>query len=268
MLHVNSLTKVAAALAVAAVMSGAGGLPAAAAPPDPKDDRAATTPDPAAVAALTRMGEYIAGLNAFELTARTTLEAVLRGGHQVEMGGTVRYFVQRPNRMRIDSETDAVTRQYFFDGDTFTVVAPLDGYFARTAGQGTIRDTLVFAAQTLNVELPLADLFEWGAGESPVKQFARGFFVGTARIDGTPTEHYAFIGKDLDLEVWIVPGAQPLPLKMSLVDHRAPGSPRFSATLSWVTAPKFADDVFTFKPGKDVVRIEFAAPAADRKGGQ
>jgi hypothetical protein len=261
MLHPKGLMKAAAAFAVASLVSGIGVPLAAAAPPDQMEDKAAATMDPGAAAALTRMGDYIAGLKSFELTAKTTIEVALKEGHQVEIGGLVHYWVKRPDHVRIDSETDMVSRQYFFDGKTLTVVAPLNGYFAQTEAKGSVGDTLAYAAQTLNIEVPLADLFAWGTDTTPLKQFDRGFYVGTVKIEGTATEHYALIGKDLDLEVWIQQGDVPLPLKMALVDRRAPGSPRFTAQLAWVPAATIPDDIFTFTPSKDVARISFAKPA-------
>ncbi|WP_454915412.1 DUF2092 domain-containing protein [Xanthobacter sediminis] len=267
MRHPKGLTGAVAVLAVAGVIAGTGIAPAGAAAPKPMEDRAAATMDPGAVAALTRMGETLAGLDSFELTARTTIEVALRHGHQVEIGGLVHYWVKRPDRVRIDSETDTVSRQYFFDGKTFTVVAPRQGYFAQTEGKGSIRDTLAFAAQTLDIELPLADLFDWGTPETPLKQFDRGFYVGTAKVDGTAAEHYALIGKDLDLEIWIQQGDVPLPLKIALVDRRAPGSPRFSAVLAWMPDAAIPDAVFAFTPGKDMARIPFAKPSDAKPGG-
>ncbi|MFG1477773.1 DUF2092 domain-containing protein [Xanthobacter sp. V4C-4] len=272
MLHPKGLFLTVAALSVTALVAGAGAPRALAAPPAsqptspaaplPLEDRAATTIDPAAVAALTRMGETLAALNSFELTARTTVEVTLKDEHQVQIGGVVHYWVKRPDRVRIDSETDTLSRQYFFDGKTFTLVAPNDRYFAQTEGRGTIRDTLAFAAQALDIEVPLADLFDWGTAEAPLKQFERGFYVGTAKIDGTTTEHYALIGKDFDFEIWIQQGDVPLPLKLSLVDHRAAAGPRFTATLSWRPDAAIPDDIFTFVPSKDVARIRFAKPAS------
>ncbi len=261
MLHPKSLIRAAAALAVAGLVAGTGVPLALAAPPEPAEDRAAATLDPGAAAALTRMGEYLAGLKSFELTARTTIEVALREGHQVEIGGLVHYWVKRPDRIRIDSETDTLSRQYFFDGKTFTVVAPDRGFFAQTEGKGSIGDTLGHAAETLNIEVPLADLFAWGTPQSPLKQFERGFYVGTAKIDGTATDHYALIGRDIDLEVWIQQGDVPLPLKMALVDRRVPGSPRFSAVLAWVPDAAIPDAAFTFTPAKGVARIPFSKPA-------
>lgn len=269
MLHSRSLVRAAAVLAMAGFLVGGRVAPATAAPPGPKD-HAANTIDPAALAAVTRMGAAIAALNTFELTAHTTIEVALRGAHQVELGGTVHYFVKRLDRLRIDSETDTIMRQYFFDGKTFTVVAPADGYFAQAPGKPRADETLAFAAQTLDVEVPLADLLSWGTPTSPLKQFTRGFFVGLATIDGKPAEHYALIGRDLDLEIWLPPGDAPLPLKISLVDRRVKGNPRFSATLSWVTSPTFGDDVFAFTPGPNLGRIDFARPKvqASGKGGK
>lgn len=267
MLHPKGLIRTVAAFAVAGLITGTGAPLASAAPPEQTEDRAATTMDPGAAAALSQMGKYIAGLKTFELTAKTTIEVALKDGHQVEIGGLVHYWVKRPDRLRIDSETDMVSRQYFFDGKTFTVVAPLHGYFAQSEGKGNIADTIADAADKLSIEIPLADLFAWGTDETPLKLFDRGFYVGTAKIDGTATDHYALIGKAIDAEIWVQQGDVPLPLKIALVDHRVQGSPRFSATLAWVPDANIPDSMFTFTPGKDMARISFAKVAGDTPAG-
>lgn len=269
MFTANSLKRAAAALAVAGFVWGGGGAPAAAAPPGPGKNQSAAAIDPAVVTGLTAIGKYLAGLTRFEFTADTTIETVLRGGHQVEIGGTVHYFVQFPGHVRVDSETDTVKRQYFLDGKTFTIVAPAEGYYGQVPAKPTIRDTLIDAAQTLDVELPLADLYEWSDPATALKPFHRGFAVGTAKVDGVATDHYVLLGRNVDVEFWVQQGDTPLPLKIALVDHRVHGSPRFSARLKWVTAPTFGDDVFTFTPGKEVVRIEVLKPEATTgKGGK
>lgn len=278
MLKPNRLTGAAATFAAFCLLvlpatpaaAAPGDAPAAvsAAPKDAPKDEAATTIDPGAVAALTRMGDFIAGIKQFELIAETTVETVLRGGHQVEIGGVVHYWVKRPDRLRIDAVTDTLHRQFFFDGKSFTAVVPSEAFFARTDAKAGIRETLAFAAQDLDIELPLADLFDWGTPDAPIKHFQRGFYVGPALIGGLRTDHYALIGKDFDFEVWIQQGDVPLPLKISIVDHKVQGSPRFSARLIWSNAP-FGDEVFTFTPGKDVAQIPFArrtAAPADKGG--
>lgn len=260
-----------AALAMAALAIGAAG-PAGAAPPNKPAkavDQSANVVDPGALAAVTKMGEYLAGLKSFELKAETTVEVVLRRGHQVEVGGEVQYFVRRPDRLRINSTTDTLTRQYFYDGTSLTVVAPVESYFAQAKVKPTIRETLAQAAQELNIELPLADLFDWGTDVAPQKQFQRGFYVGESKVRGVLADHYAFAGKDFGWEVWIKAGDTPLPLKMSVVDYKAPGAPRFTAVLSWTPDAQIPDDTFVFTPG-DLKKIEFAKPATkpSPKGGK
>ncbi len=262
------LTKAVATLAVAGLLAGGLTLPARAAPPDAPQDAAAKAVDPAAIAALTRMSTYLSGLKSFELTADTTIEVVLRGGHQVEVGGTVHYWVKKPDRIRIDSETDMVSRQFFYDGKTFTLVAADEGYYAQTAGKPTIRETLAMAANGLNVEIPLADLIDWGSEHPPLKLFDRGFSVGPAKIGGVETEHYVLIGQGMDFEVWIAGGDKPLPLKMAIVDHKVPGSPRFTARLAWTPDATIADDTFVFTPAKDAVSVGFAKAQPAPQGGQ
>jgi hypothetical protein len=70
--------------------------------------------------------------------------------------------------------------------------------------------------------------------------------------------HYAFREPEVDWEVWIQDGDQPLPRKLSIVDRTDPSHPTFTARLSWTINPTFKDSDFTFTPGADAKKIQLA----------
>jgi len=57
----------------------------------------AETVQPEAVAALRKMGAYLGTLNSFGIKTETTLDLVTANGQRVQMGGTARYKVKRPD---------------------------------------------------------------------------------------------------------------------------------------------------------------------------
>ena len=84
------------------------------------------------------------------------------------------------------------------------------------------------------------------------------YSAGTATIDGVETDHYAFREADVDWEVWIQRGNQPLPRKLVIVDRTDPSKPTFIARLNWQVNPTFADSDFAFVPDGNAKRIQLA----------
>ena len=230
------------------------------APPAKTPQRPATKPpaiEPASIAALKRMGAHLVTLRSFEIAAMISIEYVLDNDQKILIGGTSRYRVRRPDRLRIDLTTDVVDRVFQYDGKDLVVTAPKENYFARLGAKATVRETLAWAAQTFGIEVPLADLFDWGTPESSEASIREGFRVGKARIGGVECEHWAFREAELDWEIWIRTGDSPLPLKLSTVNIADPSRPRYEAVLAWTEGAEFADDIFLQSPAADAKRIEF-----------
>src|SRR5207247_1768077 len=100
------------------------------------------------------------------------------------------------------------------------------------------------------------DLFRWNdPANDPAKNLVSGFAVGTATIDGVATDQYAFRQADLDWQIWIKKGDQPLPMKVVIVDRTDTANPAYTARLSWNTSPTFAAADFTFQPAADAKPI-------------
>jgi hypothetical protein len=122
--------------------------------------------EPESIAALRRMGQYLVSLRSFEIASTLSLEYVLDNGRKILIGGTSRYRVRRPDKLRIDLSTDVLERILQYDGKNLVVTAPKENFFARLEAKSTVRETLAWAAQTFGIEVPLADLFDWGTGRA------------------------------------------------------------------------------------------------------
>src|SRR5262249_41622522 len=118
--------------------------------------------DPAAMAALERMGEHLAKLQSFEIKSTITFEYILDNDQKILVGGTALHRVRRPDRLRIDLATDVLDRLLQYDGKSLVITARKEGYYGRLDAKPTIRETLIWAAQSFGIEMPLADLFDWG----------------------------------------------------------------------------------------------------------
>jgi hypothetical protein len=213
--------------------------------------------DPAATAALKAMSDYVTSLPAIELDATVSYDVVAKNGQTIVVSMTGHYKARRPDRLRVDLQSDTHKQSFYYDGTTFTIVAPAEGFFAKAEAKPTIRETLAAVAASHSVEMPLADLFALGTDEDPVKLITSAFDVGPSEITGIPVEHWAFRGKQRDWEVWIAAGDKPLPVKFQIVDRSDPALPRYDVVLAWVASPTVSDADFTFVPTATMKQIDF-----------
>src|SRR4030095_14703947 len=80
--------------------------------------------DPNAVKALRDMSTYLQSLSAFELNTQTSLDVVTNDGQKIQLDGTTRYRVRKPDAFVIDIVSDSWNRQLVYNGREFTLYAP------------------------------------------------------------------------------------------------------------------------------------------------
>ncbi|KAA5602114.1 DUF2092 domain-containing protein [Blastochloris sulfoviridis] len=237
------------------IILGSVGSVAAAPKPDAPPAPAALI-DPAALDAFNRMSSYVAALPAFEFRTTYAFDVVARNGQTITVDGTGHHLAKRPDKLAVEVENDLFTRRYVYDGKTLVVVSAGEPYYAQVAAQPTIRDTLARAAAEYALEIPGADLFDFGTPHSAANHVSSAFVVGAAEVDGIAAEHLAFRSETRDWEVWIRAGDKPVPLKFTLIDRTQPAHPRTTVTFAWTDRSDIADTDFTFVPTGEQKRID------------
>lgn len=235
--------------------------PAAAAKAKPETNtKTADAPmvEPAAFQALQKMSGYLRTQTQFQMDADTSLDLVLEDGQKIKVDGTTSYKVRRPDGFVIEANTDRKQRTFVYDGKQLVVYAPQLGFYGVAPAKATIRETLDYARDSYGISLPLEDLFYWSDPQAKAADLDEGFDVGASKVDGVGAEHYAFRQGDIDWQIWIRDGDQPLPLKVVIVDRSDPSMPEYSAKLKWNLTPRFTDQTFAFKAPDGAKPIRFA----------
>ena len=239
-------------------------LALAAAPPLGHAQAPAAGPDiePAALAALDKMGAYMRTLNAFQVRAATTREDVLDDGEKVQFSSVTDLLAQRPDRFRAEVDGDLHSRLYLYDGKSFTLFARRLGYYATVPAPPTLAELSDRLDEKYGIEIPLVDLFRWGGPKASVKEISAASDIGPGVVEGVTCEHYAFRQPGLDWQVWIQNGAFPLPRKVVITTTTDEARPQYSVVYTWNLAPSFNDAAFTFDPPEGTKRIVFADASA------
>jgi hypothetical protein len=212
--------------------------------------------DPEAIEALHKMGAFLREQQKFSIKATMTTDDLLSSGQKVQFNGTVELMVRRPDRLRMNIEGDRRDEHLFYDGKTFTIFGERVGYYASFEAPPTLAE-LRGVLEKRGVDLPMADLFYWGTDQDKSGEIVGATVIGPSTVEGTACNHYAFHQKDVDWELWVEQGQQPLPRKVVITTTAEKTRPQHSMILTWDLAPQLAEDLFAFAPPPQAHKIEF-----------
>ena len=215
-------------------------------------------------ALLLRMADFLARAPAISVTMRSDYDAIQADGQRIEFGEYRRILMQRPDKMRVEVErSDGERGTVVFDGRWITAFKPAENVYARVEKAGSIDQALVYMVRDLRSKLPLARMFTTGFPVDLEKRAGSVAFVEESSRFAVPTEHIAVRTTDVDLQIWIAKGAEPLPLRVVVTYKNSPGQPQFRADLSdWRVTEKADAAAFTFVPPPGAEQIMYLAPRA------
>jgi hypothetical protein len=243
------------ALCVALPTSAADASPGSA----PASSAAVPAISPGAVAAMDRMGNFLGSLRAFTVRAETSTDEVLYGGAKVQYQGWFDLMVRWPDRLRVTFQRDGQDPQeYFYDGTSLTVWIKAQNVWASIPAPGTIADLIAMMHERYALPMPLEDLLLDGAKRKILQDVVAGVVIGPSRVMGVPCEHLGFHQADVDWQIWIAQGDQPLPRKYLITTLAEQSQPQHSEVLTWDLSPKVDDAMFAFTPPAGAQRIVFA----------
>jgi hypothetical protein len=249
-----------AVLAVLAIAVVAIASPARAA--DPAPATASSAQDPDARALLLGMANFMANAPGFRLTMRSSYDAIQADGQRIEFGERRQILMQRPDKVRVEVErSDGERGGVVFDGRWITAFNTTDNVYARVKKPGTVDQALVYMVRDLQATMPLARMFTTGFAPYLDKRAKSVTFVEECTLFDVRTDHLAARSEDVDLQLWIAKGPEPLPRRVVITYKNAPGQPQFRADLyDWSVAPKVDAAAFTFVPPAGAEQVIYLAP--------
>ena len=217
--------------------------------------------DPAAIKALDGMSAYLRTLKTYYVEAATATDDVLADGQTDQSTGKTVIVVQMPNKLFAETSSDRQSRTYVYDGKTFTLYARRAGYYATVPAPATLRELVDVLSDKYGIELPLTDLFLWGAPGWGTGEITAAVDLGPAEVAGTTCQHYAFRQPGADWQIWIQKGDFPLPRRLVITTTDDDAKPRHMVNYTWNLAPSVNDAAFTFTAPKGANKIVLATVA-------
>lgn len=214
--------------------------------------------DPAAVKILQNMTDYVSGLQQFSVHTENTYEDQLDSGQRVDLDIASDVTVRRPNKLHAARTGELTSQDFYYDGKTLTLYNASQGVYASQPAPKTVEALLDYAREELGVIVPAADLAYRGVFDILMQGVTSAVVVGKANIGGVICDHLAFSRPDVDFQVWIAEGDQPLPCKYVVTDTSTPAQISTVSVMSdWNLAPGTPDAAFRFSPPEGVQAISF-----------
>jgi hypothetical protein len=233
--------------------------PAAAPRSTPETDRQAQ-----ARTIMMNMAQFLAKAPRFRVSLRAGYDAVQPSGQKIEFQEERAVTLNRPDRLRIEgTRSDGAKVLTVFSGKEIVLVDYASKVYAMAPQTGPLDETIVFFVRDLGMRLPLAALLLEKLPADLQERVRSVDYVELASIDGAASHHIAARTDTVDIQMWVVDGAQPLPRRLVLTYKNEPGQPQFWAEFSkWNFAPELNDAMFAARPPEGLQKVAFAAQLA------
>jgi hypothetical protein len=213
------------------------------------------TPD--AERALRKMTDYLASLQSFRVESAAKDEVVLKSGQKIDLLSQSRTSVQRPNKLHSEQIGAKGGLAFTYDGKSMTLECTANSTYATKPAPATIDGAIDQARKDFQIEAPGADLLYSKPYDILTEQVISGELIGHETVDGTAVTHLAFQGEEVDWQIWIKDGNEPLPVWFSIVTKTMAAKPEFEVHLSrWETKAALPASTFAFKAPAQGTRVE------------
>jgi hypothetical protein len=224
--------------------------------------------DPAARALLLGMANFIAQAPGLSVTIRSGYDAIQADGQRIEFGERRKIIMQRPDKLRVEVErSDGERGGVVFDGRWITAFNARENVYARVEKVASLDEALVYMVRDLRATVPLARLLTTGFPVYVDKRATEVALVEEFTLFDVPTSHLAVRTPEVDLQLWITTGPEPLPRRVVITYKNAPGQPQFRADLyDWKIPPRIDAKSFTFVPPAGAEQVMYLAPRPPADG--
>ena len=209
---------------------------------------------------LAAMANTLASAKHFSVNISMSYDVVQDSGQKIQFSEIREVRLSRPNQLRVDSrQSDGTSGGLVFDGKVMTLFNTDENVYSQTLLTGNIDTAVRYAVGELGIRVPLARMLVTTLPDELKKISNKVDYVEQNTLTGTPTDHIAGRGRDVDYQVWIA--KDNLPHRIVITYKNEPGQPQFQADFSdWDLSSAITVNTFAYTPAKDAEKIPVFVP--------
>jgi hypothetical protein len=213
--------------------------------------------DPKADEQLHKMSDYLARQKSFQVDANSVDEKYTRDGQKIQELHQSTITVERPNRIRVDRVSPRGHTVFRDDGKQFSVYNQEHKVYATAPAPGNIDAAVDDVRERLHVDAPGGDLIVSDPYRDLTEGTVTGRYIGLEPIDGQMAHHLAFTKNDVDWQIWIKDGPEPVPLRYVITSKKEPTQPQFTLEMhDWQPNAQVSKEYFAFTPPAGARKLE------------
>jgi hypothetical protein len=223
---------------------------------------------------LKAMSDYLASQKTISATFDSSLEVITPQSEKIQFTSSGTLLLRRPNEIRATRTGGYADVEMFFDGKTLTVYGKNINGYTQLESPGSV-DQLIDTLRGRGWAIPGADLLLGNVYDTLSADVIEAKHIGLGVVDGVECNHLAFRNQDVDWQLWVEAGANPIPRKMVITSKAVGGAPQYTLVIrDWKTDVPADQLAFEFKPPQGAEKLELEAlakldelpPASPAKG--
>lgn len=206
---------------------------------------------------LKSMSTFLSGTKAFSVSVDIGNEVVTKEGEKLQFNSSATLVARRPSHLYATRQGRFADVEMFYDGKTVTLYGKsLNAYLQKDVA-GTMDDAIAAIESGVGIALPGTDLLL----ANPYAVLSEGItssgYHGTDSVDGVPCHHLSFREDEVDWQLWVKTGDEPLPMKYVITTKWTTGAPQYSVQFgNWNLEPVIPGDRFTFVAPKGAQKLD------------
>ena len=198
---------------------------------------------------LKTMSDYLTSRSGFSAEFDIDLEIITPDIQKIQYTSSGKVSLSRPDKLRAHRLGGYSDAELVFDGKTLTLVDKYRNVFAQAEAPGSVDQLIEQMRQDLGIEMPGGDLLLSKVYDELTSRVIDAKHIGRGVIDGVECEHLAFRNADIDWQIWIEVGDQPVPRKYVITSKTLAAAPQYTLQIhKWTFDPAPAADAFQFTP--------------------
>jgi hypothetical protein len=215
--------------------------------------QSARADDPAKV--LKAMTDYLAGQKSLSAKFDSDIEVVTPELQKIQFTSSGEMKMNRPDKLRIRRTGGYADVELVYDGKTVSLYGNNAKSYVQADLAGNVDQMINTLQARAGAGMPGADLLLSNSYDELMGNVFDAKHIGPGVVDGVECEHLAFRTPDTDWQIWIEPGAKPVPRKYVITSKTITGAPQYTLKIrDWKTDAN-ADGDFAFKPPADATKV-------------
>lgn len=230
---------------------------------------ASPSPPPSSREVIRAMSETLRAAERIRFRAEIEFDEVLDDGQRIQFAGATSVKLRKPNGLSVDYRDDVSAKKLWYDGSSLTLYDPFHDVYASAAAPPEVGEAVDRFELEYGVSFPLATLVLGNPYETVISRALRGTYLGLHDVSGTACHHVAFVGENVDFQLWVEQGERALPRKLVVIYKQEPGFPQYEAKLlDWDLDAKLSDADFRRQVPAEAVATSFLAIRAEGDEGE